>query len=96
MFSLCFEFDGTNENGQYWKAYKRNWEAFMKGQKQSSELDDERLWGARAIGEAIDLTPGAAQNLLGRGLIRGARRVGLKWTITRAELRQTFKPEATV
>jgi len=41
----------------------------------------EKLWGAEAIGAAINRNPKQTYHLLNKGLIRSARRVGERWVV---------------
>jgi hypothetical protein len=48
------------------------------------------VWGARAIGEAINRSQRQTHYLLEQGLIRSAQKVGSTWTATRSGLREEF------
>jgi hypothetical protein len=48
------------------------------------------VWGARAIGEAINRSQRQTHYLLEQGLIRSARKVGSTWTATRSGLLEEF------
>jgi hypothetical protein len=50
----------------------------------------EKLWGAKAIGAAIDRTPKQTYYLLNKGLIRSARRVGDQWVADKDDLQREF------
>jgi hypothetical protein len=52
--------------------------------------DDEILWGADKIGEAISRNPRQANWLLTRGEIRCAQKRGKHWIAPRAALRREF------
>jgi hypothetical protein len=54
----------------------------------------EIVWGARAIGEAINRSQRQTHYLLEQGLVRSARKVGSTWTATRSGLRQEFGGES--
>jgi hypothetical protein len=50
----------------------------------------EKLWGAAAIGAAIDRKPKQTYYLLNKGLIRSARRVGEQWVVDKDDLQREF------
>jgi hypothetical protein len=50
----------------------------------------QKLWGAKAIGAAIDRTPKQTFYLLNKGLIRSARRVGEQWVADHDDLQREF------
>ena len=59
-----------------------------------SNLDDDRMiWGAVAIGAALDLTPRQAFHQLKSGRVPSAREVGPKWSASAAVLRQVRSGE---
>jgi hypothetical protein len=49
-----------------------------------------KLWGAEAIGAAIDRSPKQTYYLLNKGLIRSARRIGTQWVADEDDLRREF------
>jgi hypothetical protein len=51
------------------------------------------LWGAKAIGKAINKKPRQAHYLLKRGLIRAARQVGSQWCADEPGLLEQFCPQ---
>jgi hypothetical protein len=50
----------------------------------------EKLWGAKAIGAAIDRNQKQTFYLLNKGLIRSARRVGEQWVADKDDLQREF------
>lgn len=55
------------------------------------EHDSDRvIWGARAIGKAINRNERVAYGLLESGQIPGAKKVGRRWCVTARTLRQVF------
>ena len=50
----------------------------------------EKLWGAKAIGAAIDRNQKQTFYLLNKGLIRSARRVGEQWVVDKDDLQREF------
>jgi len=50
----------------------------------------KKLWGAEAIGAAIDRSPKQAYYLLRKGLIRSARRIGTQWLADEGDLQREF------
>jgi hypothetical protein len=50
----------------------------------------EKLWGAEAIGAAINRKPKQTYYLLRKGLIRSARRVGEQWVADHDDLQREF------
>ena len=50
----------------------------------------EKLWGAEAIGAAINRKPKQTYYLLRKGLIRSARRVGEQWVVDKDDLQREF------
>jgi len=64
--------------------------------EKSLGLDEtEVIWGAAAIGKIIGLNPRQTFHLLETGQLRGARKVGGRWCITRRALLENFQPSAT-
>jgi hypothetical protein len=60
-----------------------------------SNLDDDRMiWGAVAIGAALNLTPRQAFHQLEAGRVPGARKWGRKWGASGAVLRRVITGEA--
>jgi hypothetical protein len=53
---------------------------------------NEIIWGAEAIGAAIGLNKRQAFHALETGKLRGARKLGRKWCITRQNLLSNFEP----
>jgi hypothetical protein len=59
-----------------------------------SNLDDDRMiWGAVAIGAALNLTPRQAFHQLESGRVPSARKWGQKWSASAAVLRQVRSGE---
>jgi hypothetical protein len=50
----------------------------------------EKLWGAEAIGAAINRNPKQTYHLLSKGLIRSAKRVGKRWVVDKDDLQREF------
>jgi len=50
----------------------------------------EKLWGAEAIGAAINRNPKQTYYLSRKGLIRSARRVGEQWVVDKDDLQREF------
>jgi hypothetical protein len=50
----------------------------------------EKLWGAAAIGAAINRNPRQVYYLLESGLIRSAKRVGERWVVDKDDLQREF------
>ena len=53
-----------------------------------------KLWGAAAIGAAINRNPKQTYHLLNKGLIRSARRIGERWVVDEDELQREFSAPA--
>lgn len=51
------------------------------------------IWGAQAIADALSLKRTQAYHLLSKGMIRGARRMGKAYFVSRADLREQFGGE---
>jgi len=51
---------------------------------------DEMLWGAAPIGKVINRSPRQTYNLLEKGLIKSAKRIGGRWSAGRRNLRREF------
>ena len=51
------------------------------------------VWGARAIGKAINRNERVAYGLLESGQIPGARKLGGRWCVTAQKLREFFEQE---
>jgi hypothetical protein len=69
--------------------------AEIHADRASSELDpdDVPIWGSRAIGELVGLTPRQALYALEVGILPGDR-AGRKWVSTPKRLRAKFSGEA--
>jgi hypothetical protein len=50
----------------------------------------EKLWGAEAIGAAINRNPKQTYHLLSKGLIRSAKRIGKRWVVDKDDLQREF------
>jgi hypothetical protein len=50
----------------------------------------EKLWGAEAIGAAINRNSKQTYHLLRKGLIRSAMRVGERWVVDKDDLQREF------
>ena len=55
----------------------------------------EIIWGAEAIGSAIGLSKRQTFHALETGSLRGARKLGRKWCITRQNLLANFDDRTT-
>jgi hypothetical protein len=64
--------------------------AFQKLAPPPGERDDKLLWGAKAIGAAINQTKRQTDYLLQNKLIRCAGQKGNKWFAPRKALRREF------
>jgi hypothetical protein len=53
----------------------------------------DQLWGAAAIGAAINQTPSQTHRLLAKGFIKCARRIGRRWVADSDELDAEFSTE---
>lgn len=53
--------------------------------------DLQPIWGARAIAREIGISTRRAHYLLAGGELKGARKIGGIWTITRRKLRECFE-----
>ena len=61
--------------------------------EESTELPDmDLIWGAAAIGQAINRSPRQVFHLLENGQIPPASKVGGQWVVSRRLLRQFFYP----
>lgn len=49
-----------------------------------------KLWGAEAIGAAINRNPKQTYHLLSKGLIRSAKRIGERWVADEDDLQREF------
>lgn len=59
----------------------------------STELPDlDLIWGAAAIGQAINRSPRQVFHLLENGQIPPASKLGGQWVVSRRLLRQIFEP----
>jgi hypothetical protein len=56
----------------------------------------EKLWGAEAIGAAINRNPKQTYHLVKKGLIRSARRVGERWVVDKDDLQREFSVDRRV
>jgi hypothetical protein len=52
-----------------------------------------KLWGAEAIGAAINRSPKQTYHLLKKGLIRSALRVGERWVADKDDLHREFSAQ---
>jgi hypothetical protein len=52
------------------------------------------VWGAQGIGKIINRTERQTYHLLGKGLIRAARKVGEQWTADESGLEEQFGPDS--
>ena len=57
-----------------------------------SDFDTEIIWGAAAIGRLIGRSTRDTFHLLKTGQLKGARKVGGRWCITRRALFENFQP----
>ena len=57
--------------------------------------DPNVIWGAENIGKVISLTKRQAFHLLETRQLRGAKKVGSRWCITRQNLMANFQPAST-
>ena len=57
-----------------------------------TDIKDELdlIWGAAAIGRALNLTKRQAFHMLEKGEIAGARKICSKWCVSRHKLREVF------
>jgi hypothetical protein len=53
-------------------------------------VSSQVLWGAEAIGAAINRSPKQTYYLLRKNLIRSARRIGTQWVADKADLQREF------
>ena len=58
----------------------------------SSFEETEVIWGAAAIGSIIGQTRRQTFELLKTGRLKGARKIGGRWCITRRALLENFEP----
>jgi hypothetical protein len=63
----------------------------LQGQEDSHEI----IWGAKAIGALIGLSERKTFHLLETGQIKGAKKFGRRWCITRQNLMANFDPSPT-
>jgi hypothetical protein len=53
-------------------------------------VSNKVLWGAEAIGAAINRSPKQTYYLLNKGLIRSAQRIGTQWVADEDDLQREF------
>jgi hypothetical protein len=68
----------------------------MDGERsEMSDVEDEVVWGAKAIGEVVNRSPRQVIYLLENGTLP-AKKIRDQWVSTRQKLLQAVTPEAAV
>jgi hypothetical protein len=57
-------------------------------------IEQEHIWGAARIAEAINKTPAATFHLLERNRLPGAKRIGTRWVLHLPTWRASFQDAA--
>ena len=79
------------QNGlEVFRQYEEN---LMETNKADRRNDLEPIWGAKAIAQEIGVPARRGLYLLASGYLKGARKMGGVWTITRRQLRECFEGE---